>query len=330
MSDSVCAVVVTYNRKDLLIECLEALQKQTRPIQGIYLIDNASTDGTPELLLEKGYITELPPKDLKEPWEKEFEIKNLTDGAPIKIHYVRMHENTGGAGGFYEGVKRGYEKGYDWLWLMDDDAEPKEDALEKLLINNRTDVLCICPLIVNKESKKVQNYHHKKINFYMLDVPALNTTNFQDYVDKVIEIQANAFVGPLVKRKAVELAGFPNPDLFIWGDDTDYTYRIYKKGKIVLVGSSTILHKDRSIGRQNITDKSQIQKIYYYFRNKILFINSFSKYNIFAYVYFSYKAIRQSLSLLIKYRITDKFLLPVKGIRDGFKEIRRLRLKKGG
>jgi len=75
MSDSVCAVVVTYNRKNLLIECLEALRKQTRPIQGIYLIDNASTDGTPELLLEKGYISELPPQNLKEPWEKEFLYK---------------------------------------------------------------------------------------------------------------------------------------------------------------------------------------------------------------------------------------------------------------
>jgi len=71
MSDSVCAVVVTYNRKNLLMECLEALQRQTRPIQGIYLIDNASSDGTPELLLEKDYITELPPQNLEEPWEKE-------------------------------------------------------------------------------------------------------------------------------------------------------------------------------------------------------------------------------------------------------------------
>lgn len=133
MSDSVCAVVVTYNRKDLLIECLEALRKQTRPIQGIYLIDNASTDGTPGLLMEKGYISELPPQNLKEPWEKEFIIQNLTNREDIKLHYVRMHENTGGAGRFYEGVKRGYERGYDWLWLMDDDTIPTETALENLI-----------------------------------------------------------------------------------------------------------------------------------------------------------------------------------------------------
>ncbi|MGB9767171.1 MAG: glycosyltransferase [Sulfurihydrogenibium sp.] len=129
MKDTVCAVVVTYNRKQLLIECLESLRKQTRPVQGIYLIDNASTDGTPDLLLEKGYINELPPKSLSEPWEKEFEIKNLTDGSPIRLHYVRMHENTGGAGGFHEGVKRAYEKRYDWLWLMDDNTIPTNEVL---------------------------------------------------------------------------------------------------------------------------------------------------------------------------------------------------------
>jgi len=51
--ETVCAVVVTYNRKELLLECLEAIRKQTRPVQGIYLIDNASTDGTPKLLFFK-------------------------------------------------------------------------------------------------------------------------------------------------------------------------------------------------------------------------------------------------------------------------------------
>lgn len=319
MNSSVCAVVVTYNRKNLLIECLEALRRQTRPVQGIYLIDNASTDETPELLLEKGYISELPPQNLREPWEKESGISNFTDGNIINLHYVRMHENTGGAGGFYEGVKRGYEKGYDWLWLMDDDAEPKENTLEKLLTYDKFDILCMCPLVINKESNKVQNYHHKDFNFYMLDIPILSKTNIEDYQDKVFSIKANAFVGPLIRRRTVDLAGFPDPELFIWGDDTDYTYRIYRKGKIILVGSAIMLHKDNPVVQEYI-NRNQLRKIYYGFRNKIRFIKLYSKYNFLAYVYFSYKAIKVSLSLLIKYKIVDNFnfLLPIKGIKDGF------------
>ncbi|MDW8464040.1 MAG: glycosyltransferase [Geminocystis sp.] len=131
--ETVCAIVVTYNRKKLLLECLEAIRRQTRPVQGIYIIDNASTDGTPEFLKENGYINELPPENLAKPWEREFTIENLVDGKEIRVYYVRMHENTGGAGGFHEGVKRAYEKGYDWLWLMDDDVEPLPDGLHKQL-----------------------------------------------------------------------------------------------------------------------------------------------------------------------------------------------------
>jgi len=107
--EKIAAVVVTYNRKDLLKECLDALLNQTRPLDSIILIDNASTDGTPEFLKEKGYLDNP------------------------KIDYVRLPENTGGAGGFHEGVKRGYEKGYDWLWLMDDDALPEKSSLNNLL-----------------------------------------------------------------------------------------------------------------------------------------------------------------------------------------------------
>ena len=105
----VAAVLVTYNRKELLCECLDALLCQTTPIARIVLVDNASTDGTPELLAEKGYL----------------------ENAVCDYH--RMAVNTGGAGGFYEGVKRAYEAGFDWLWLMDDDVEPVPNALKKML-----------------------------------------------------------------------------------------------------------------------------------------------------------------------------------------------------
>ena len=316
-SDTVCAVVVTYNRKNLLLECLDAIRKQTRPVDAIYIIDNASTDGTPEVLKDNGYISELPVSNLSEPYEIEHHINNLVNGNPIKIFYVRMHRNTGSAGGFYEGVKRGYERGYDWLWLMDDDAEPKEDALEKLLMHAGSDKLCLCPLIVNKKTNKVENYHHKNFNFFMFDIPISKKTNIEDYKDKIFEIKANAFVGPLVSKKAVDLVGFPNPDIFIWGDDTDYTYRISRKRKIILVGSAFIFHKDNPL----IQGKDQVWKVYYYYRNKMLFIKSHSKFNCLAYLYLCYRALRTSIGILIKYKKLKfkSIVLPIKGIKDGIK-----------
>ncbi len=122
--ETVCAVVVTYNRKNLLMECLDALMRQTRQLDAIYLIDNFSDDGTAELLLENGYINKLPAENVDEPTELEIDFDNseligfFNNGIEdkkakiektIKIYYVRMNDNTGGAGGFYEGIKRSSE-----------------------------------------------------------------------------------------------------------------------------------------------------------------------------------------------------------------------------
>jgi len=242
--ETVCAVVVTYNRKELLLECLEAIRKQTRPVQGIYLIDNASTDGTPKLLLEKGYIKELPLENLSEPWEKEFEIKNLTDGEIIKFHYVRMHENTGGAGGFHEGVKRAYEKGYDWLWLMDDDVEPKEDALEKLAVyfNKKNISALACNVIF--PSGEICYIHRGYIDLRKIYPLIQKPLEKEKYKKLVEEIDMASFVGILVNKKAIEKIGYPKKEFFIHHDDVEYCIRLQKVGKILLIPDSIIIHKE--------------------------------------------------------------------------------------
>ena len=128
--ESVLAVVVTYNRKNLLLECLSGLARQSRPIDGLVLVDNASNDGTPALLFEQGLIDRLP-EDLS-PAIQEFRTRpKLLDGLPTLV--LRMNENTGGSGGFHEGLKRAYLEGADWIWLMDDDIEPDARCLEGLL-----------------------------------------------------------------------------------------------------------------------------------------------------------------------------------------------------
>lgn len=221
----VCAVVVSYNRKDLLIECLEALLKQTRPVEGIYIIDNASMDGTPDMLKKSGYITEIPPHNLKEPWEKEFEIENLLNKNKVKIYYLRMDKNTGGAGGFYEGVKRGYERGYEWLWLMDDDGIPSEYCLESLLLDaQKNKLMVINPLVINKEEPKMLSFG--------FDENILTVEDAIKLADKegIIHNKANPFNGTLLHSNVIEKVGFIKREMFIWGDETEYFLRIRKNG----------------------------------------------------------------------------------------------------
>ena len=102
-NESVAAVVVTYNRINLLKECLDAIKSQSRKLDRIVVINNGSTDGTKEWLNEQ---------------------KELT---------VFHQQNLGGAGGFQRGIKEAFTMGYDWIWVMDDDGIPHESCLNNLL-----------------------------------------------------------------------------------------------------------------------------------------------------------------------------------------------------
>ena len=99
----VAAVVVTYNRLQLLKECIEALRNQTYKNLDLVIINNGSTDETKEYL------------------DAQADVK--------AIH----QENLGGAGGFYAGTKYAYDNGYEWIWMMDDDGLPANNQLEELL-----------------------------------------------------------------------------------------------------------------------------------------------------------------------------------------------------
>lgn len=87
----------------MLKKTINSLRKQTYPIDNLCVINNGSTDGTYEWLLEQQDLT------------------------------VIHQENLGGAGGFSRGVQYAYEDGADWIWMMDDDVYPESNCLEQLL-----------------------------------------------------------------------------------------------------------------------------------------------------------------------------------------------------
>jgi len=330
MSDSVCAIVVTYNRKNLLIECLEALRKQTRPIQGIYLIDNASTDGTPELLLEKGYISELPPQNLKEPWEKEFIIQNLVDGREIKLYYVRMHENTGGAGGFYEGVKRGYEKGYDWLWLMDDDIEPKSQAIEIMLTyKNIAHVIHPCKVYIDGTL-----FTWEYLHFYMFPfTKELNDISFAKYGKKWVCVNYGCFEGMLIHRSIIEKIGFPDKKYFTMFDDTIYGFKASLHTNVIYINEILFIKKiKKTYKRKNLlglieyTEEKSDTTAYYSIRNYFLLykdINKLIKDYIPPIIFWLFitKFFVKKVTKYLLLRDWNLLIAAIKGFKDGVKYI---------
>jgi len=219
VKQTVAAVVVTYNRKQLLTECLDALLGQSVGIARIVLIDNASTDGTPEYLAERGYL------------------------ANPKIDYVRSPDNSGGAGGFHQGLKRACEQGYDWFWIMDDDAEPAPDALEIVQPWLGGEYAAVANLKVGADG--IPQYQHRG---WFDDDPfsegLVRIIDQEAVKNKTLEIDHASFVGLLVSKVAVEAIGLPRAEFFIHFDDVEYCMRLRQFGRMILVCDSVVFHKD--------------------------------------------------------------------------------------
>lgn len=290
MKTKIAANVVTYNRKNLLGNCLNSLINQTYPLDAIYIIDNASTDNTVDYLIENGFV-DKPLHPYSEPVEavKIIPIPRFS-GRSVEIHYVRMPENSGSSGGQYEGVKRGYEAGYDWLWLMDDDAEPEEDGLRKLsLFFDTEEISALAPAVRNDNGVDIS--HRGLIDFKVLFPLIQKPVSIQNYKQKMIEIDMASFVGILVRREVISKIGYPKKEFFIHYDDFEYSIRLKTVGKILLIPESIIYH-ERASHKISIV-------------GKILFI----KHRVIPYekLWLSYYSVRNMTYLAKKYSTPFKF-----------------------
>jgi GT2 family glycosyltransferase len=245
---SVAAVVVTFNRKELLCECLDALLAQTYPVSRIVLIDNASSDGTAELLAEKGYL--------------ENEI----------FDYLRLPVNSGGAGGFHEGVKRAFEAGFDWLWLMDDDVEPVPNALKKMLSHaNVSQCIQGCKVFSDGRSEDWERWAN-------IDESGRRAASQESQTLDYISAQIGCFEGMLIHRQIVSKIGFPDKRFFVGGDDVAYGYLASKHTRVIYIREACFLKKIYKLGYpgllQRMRDRFLNRRSYrFYFlcvRNELL------------------------------------------------------------
>jgi GT2 family glycosyltransferase len=249
---AVAALVVTYNRKALLLECIDAILRQEYPVFTVVVIDNASTDGTEELFSGDGPLA----------------VSDIID-------YRRMGSNLGGAGGFKEGLRVAAESGADWVWLMDDDCIPYSDTLVSLV-----------EAVTLAESRGVGPSFFASSVFgpegEPMNVPVVDgrpTENgyadwYVDLSDGMVEIESATFVSLLINRKAIDKLGLPVGSFFIWGDDSEYTTRLtHNFGPAYLVGASRVLHKrvnTKSLDIMNERDPERIARFHYFYRNNLI------------------------------------------------------------
>lgn len=206
----ITCVVVTFNRRDLLESCLLAIVEQTSPPHRLIIIDNASADGTRD-------------------W--------LTDWLPEHATYaksVTLNENLGGAGGFAEGLRIAIEQDADWIWMMDDDAEPHPTALEELM-KVAKDPANIYGSLATKDNDT-------SWTTTLLD-PHPHTVSSAADVPREARVQSLPFLGFMVHRDLVQGIGLPDAGYFIAADDIEYCIRAQRAGaQLIIAGASHIEH----------------------------------------------------------------------------------------
>lgn len=242
----IVAVVVTYNRKRLLQRCMDALLHQSLEIWKICVIDNASTDGTKEML------------------------HSLQITHPDKIEYVRLQENKGGAGGFYEGFRWADTlKNWDWLLVMDDDAAPEPEYTEKLIKKSKEypEIKSFIGTEYVGDTDRIayggRRYIDKESTMRTMIVPKKEYEKEYFYTDTAV------FVGLMIHRNIVQKAGYPDASFFIYYDDTDYCFKMRPFTKIMHVTDARIVHRE-NYETDVAVEGRKTWRLFYLYRNELV------------------------------------------------------------
>ena len=291
------AVVVTYNRCTLLQKAISALKNQTVPLDVILVINNGSTDDTAEWLSKQEGVM------------------------------VVTQDNLGGSGGFWRGIKEAYALGADYIWCMDDDVHPYSDCLEQQLRVMPQAGGIVAPQRLLDGKSVVTGGECLHFNF----TNPFRSMKYNATLDDIIrckdymEVESIAFEGPLISRNVVEKIGLPVKELFIFWDDTEYSYRAFRNGFDVLYVKSARFFKEKLVGNSSQNKNIRSWKYPYLVRNEIYFIRKYAHNRkgtiriILRSAEFVFGMAKHIVSCDGKYKVSDYRVL-LKALWDGYKE----------
>ncbi|MHC6536959.1 glycosyltransferase [Latilactobacillus sakei] len=250
--NSYAALVVTFNRKELLIEAINAILGQTISADSIVIVDNASTDGTKDYLLDNGVLNNP------------------------KIHFIELKENLGGSGGFYYGLNYIQKNlSVDWVALSDDDAIYDRNYFKNIfeLSRDNPDIGAFAGAVKFPDGE-LQLGHRK----YVSDNGRFSTQDIDSTKYQMSSFKADfaSFVGLVLSMQIISKIGLPNKEYFIWFDDLEYSIRIKKETGLLINSKAVITHKtQKNLHGQN-KKLTYNWKNYYGIRNRISMIKEHS------------------------------------------------------
>lgn len=235
-------VVCNYNKEEYIVNCVDSILKSDFQNFDVYVVDNASTDRSVELL------------------RKQF-------GERIKL--IVNRENLGGSGGFNTGLREVMKGTYHYIMCVDNDVIMAREAIRELYefmeknpkVGMAGSKICIMdvPDRIQTYGAKIDFEHYLAEDLYRnyLDDDQIPETVYCDYVPAC---------SLMARTEAIREVGIMPEENFIYWDDMEWGYRFNLAGYLVAaVSASRIWHKRGGAVAKNTFTK------YYFFRNRIRF-----------------------------------------------------------
>ncbi len=236
--------VCNFNKKDYVVGCVESLLNQSYDNMDVYVVDNASTDGSVEAL------------------EQRF-------GDKIIVHV--NESNLGGSGGFGKGISIALEKGYEYAVLVDNDVRVDQFAIENMVkhMEQNGDVGIIGAKILQmSDPDKIQDMGGSITPDYGM------TGNYWGCIDKDIpDIVDGDYISTctaMVRMSAARVFGSMPEENFIYWDDIELSRKCQLAGyRTIAIGNAKAWHKMQTA---NDTPFNR----YYLTRNRFKFFSVYS------------------------------------------------------
>lgn len=263
--------ICTYNNRDLVIDCVKSIFDSDFSDYMIYLVDNASSDGTYDAL-----------------------TKTFSGNSKLKI--IRNEENLGCSGGFDTGIRAAYNGKHKYIACLDSDIRLRKDALSVLCdyLEKNDDVAVAGSRVMYMDQPDVIQWigSHVKYGEKFEDVFGENIlddrrfhpkdvlyfgaffdrqgTRYNNDLDEVIECDLLPACAYVFRSCVIDSVGFWDTSYFLYWDETDWQKRVKEAGwKLVCCTDSVVWHKNGSFQPTNT------RALYYSTRNVVKF---FGKY----------------------------------------------------
>jgi GT2 family glycosyltransferase len=215
---TVISVILNTNRCQDTLACLTSLNKGAYLNHRVIVLDNGSTDGSPEAI-----CAQFP-----------------------DVQLISLESNLGYTGNNNVGIREAKEQGADWVFVLNEDTVVAEDCIEQLVLVAESDpkVGIVGPLVYHHDEPTVIQSAGGKLDkrWFAVHIGQNEEDHGQYSQPQAVDYISGCAL--LVKRQVIEQIGGLDEKLFYYWEETDWCTRARERGwRVLFVPQARLWHK---------------------------------------------------------------------------------------